>query len=116
MTILEELLKQTPKSDKVEQIKIICDKIEEENPLKKDFESIAPKGVNIFLTISVPGTLKNKIAFVTLEREFKDKFIVCLYEKGIATLSKIKSWEVSEDKPEKILEHFAKILKHLRGE
>jgi hypothetical protein len=121
MTILQTLLEQINKSEIVEQIKIVCDRMMEEEPIPQESKDYAPRGGNIFLVVNVPPVGRvNEVSFLTLEREFKDQFIACLYSVYMydkdTKLKKIKSWEIKEAKPEKILSKFAEILKHLRGE
>lgn len=118
MTILQELLEKVQKSEIVEQVRIICDKMMEEESISLEDKEYVPKGGNIFLTVKVPPVLsKNEIAFLTLEREFKDHFVACLYNSlSESKIRKIKSWEIKEAKPEKILTKYVEILNHLRGE
>jgi hypothetical protein len=115
MTILEEFLSNIKPSDEVEKIKMICDQIQkEEYPKflqtdhdKELFEKTRPKNVNIFLT------LKTKThRFICLEREFKDTYIVRIYDGKYLE----RSHEVKEHKAEKVLQKFAEILKFENGE
>ena len=82
-----------------------------------------PKGPNIFLSLKVTPTKKNEIAFLCLEREFKESYIISLWTGYIPklendeteTLKKIKVWEVNDNRPAKVLTEYARIIKFLKG-
>lgn len=118
-TILNELLNETSKSEFDEQLKIICDKIMEEeiNSFKNPDEK--PKGANIFLSIQFYNKL-NEINFLCLEREMRKTYIISIWSKrkisSKNSIARRKSFEVTEYKIEKILNKFAEILKDLKGE
>lgn len=125
MTVLEELLSQIKTGDIIEKIKTICDKIYQEEKGKITHPSVMPKGPNIFLSLEIPGRMQNEIAFLTLERELEQAFIVVLYSISLIDFTKkkveeipykkAKVWEVKEDKPEKILAFYARQYSFLRG-
>lgn len=125
MTILKELIKGIKEPDLTSQIRIICDKITKEELSTFKYSELTPKGPRIFLSIEVPGRNEKEIGFLTLEREDEEVYII-IY----STLEKHrikeniedtvpprrrKVWVINENKAEKIITHFAKKLKMLRG-
>ena len=117
MSILSDLLEEIKISEFDEQVKIICDKImEEESPKSKNQNQDAiPKRPNIFLAVEYESN-SYKICYLCLEREFKEEYIVSAWEIGI-NLKRVKTWGVLDNnKPEKIIKYFAEILKYVRGE
>jgi len=126
LTILEELIKEAGTSDLTEQVRSICEKIYNEEKLSFQYPEVEPKGPNIFLAVEVPGKTDRQIGYLTLERESEEDYVVVFYMVDINKIikdnreestspRKIKAWEVSEIYAEKILTHFAKICKTLRG-
>ena len=116
--LLNELLSEIEKEPLDEQVKIICDKImDEEIPDIKKY--VGPQGPNIFLSLEVDST-KNDILFLCLERESAGKFLVSLYNKSKlkenSPLKKGTVWPLFDDKAEKVLRSFAKKLKYIKGE
>lgn len=128
MTILDELLKEIDSSGIDEQVKILCDKIFEEEKEKINHISIIPKGPNVFLALEIPGSRVSEIAFATLERESTNKFIIVVWttKKSILlnrsstddpiTLRKKKAIGINEHEPKKILKKYAEFIKYMRGE
>lgn len=117
-TILEELLNQVSKSEFDEQLKIICDKIMDEEAKNFKNPSEKPEGSNIFLAIQFYNKI-NDINFLCLEREMKEKYIISIWSKHNSSSNSIvrkRTIEVTEVKIEKILNKFAEILKTLKGE
>jgi hypothetical protein len=121
MPILSELLEQVKSSELDEQVKRLCDVIFEEEKDKIKHIDDLPVGPNIFLGLEVPGRSQGEIAFVALERETKEKYIVSLWVKGPPSsvdrpARRIRAIEVGEVKAEKILLSFAETYKQMRGE
>jgi len=117
--ILQELLKEIKGDDNTEKIRKLCDKIakEEEKNIKNFL--MLPKGPNIFLSLEVPGRTTKENAFLILERESEDKYLLVLYITmtwGESRLKRQKVWEIDDHRPEKILTNYAKKYKFLRGE
>jgi hypothetical protein len=127
MGILQELLKEIKGEELTQQVRVICDKIYEEEKHKMQYPQLAPKGPRIFLTLEVPGRHEKEIGFVSLEREDNEVYVV-----RYSTLEKYridkeniedtvpprirKVWIIDENKAEKILTKFAKTVKMLIGE
>ena len=128
MSILEELLKEIQTSSIDEQVKILCDRIFEEEKDKIKHKIIIPRGPNVFLALEVSGRRSSEIAFVSLERESSSKFIIVVWtttkqiysnsiiEKEPIYLKKQRAVEINEFKPEKILLEYAKFIKYMKGE
>jgi len=126
--ILNELLSEISSSELDEQVKILCDKITEEEKDNMTCPESLLEGPNIFLCLDVPGRTKIERAWLALERESKEKYIMRLWTQGKAkTLdregkakeSPIKisaQWPINEDKPQKILKQYAERLHYLKGE
>jgi len=111
MTLLSEFLERTKKEDRVEVLRKLCDKIIEEEKLKDKW---LPNGPNIFLSLAInPEDIKYP-EYVTLEREFKDSFVM-KHLKGSNKLV-VQTVKIDKIKPEDILTEFVQFLKHLRGE
>ena len=126
MGILEQLLSEIKSEEIDQQIIELCDKIFEEERFKMDEDKeifYMPKGPNIFLSLKVTPTKKNELAFLCLEREFKESYIISLWTGYIPklendeteTLKKIKVWEVNDNRPAKVLTEYARIIKFLKG-
>jgi len=122
MGILDKLLDEIKSNKLDEQVMELCDliRIEEHENIKHHIH--LPKGPNVFLALEVPASRKNEIAFVCLEREFKEQYVITLWggympkvmKDGI--LKKLKVWEIKEVKANKILTEYAKIIKYMKGE
>jgi len=125
MGILKTLLAELKDVALTEQVRVICDKIiEEESPTFK-YPELSPRGARAFLSLEVPGRNTKEIGFLTLEREDEEQYIA-IY----STLEKHrinedpellipprrrKVWVIEANKAEKFLTQFAKKLKMLRG-
>ena len=114
MTLLQELLESAKESKFDEQVKIVCDKIIEEEGIVKGEE--VPYGSNIFLALPIMEKLETP-HFMVLEREFPEKFIVKLMkwqwrDKKHVTM---KAMEVNEGKPENVMKKFAQLYNHFNG-
>lgn len=123
MTILSDVLKEIPANDELDRMRMMCDKIQEEESSKIENATMLPKGPNILLALEVPGRTEKEISFLTLERETPDKYIMVLFSiqriqirKEGATLKRMKVYEIDDHRTEKILTEYAKVYKFLRGE
>lgn len=125
MGILTELLKEIPSNNNDEKLKMLCDRIKEEENTNDmpDFVSDFISSVNILLGMEVPTSKihkkqKTKIySVLTLERDFNNVYIIRLYT--MADLSQVlmrETFKVTEITPEKILTEYAKRLKWMKGE
>jgi len=117
--ILKELLNELKEDNDTDKIRQICDQLAEEEKKNIQNDTIIPKGPNIFLSLEVPGRMRNEIAFLTLERESEDKYLLVLYtiiKRSGSRMKRQKVWEVDDHRPEKILTEYAKQYKFLRGE
>ena len=129
MTCLDEMLLEIKTSDLDTQVKELCDKIfDQEKENFTHFEYML-KGPNIFLCLEVPGRTKKEIAFLCLEREYVETYIITLWtifkpkigeikdkEKDIVPYRKIRTWVIKENKANKILMEYAKTIKLMKGE
>jgi len=129
MTCLDEMLLDIKTSDLDTQVKELCDKIfDQEKENFTHFEYML-KGPNIFLCLEVPGRTKKEIAFLCLEREYVETYIITLWtifkpkigeikdkEKDIVPYRKIRTWVIKENKANKILMEYAKTIKLMKGE
>lgn len=123
MTVFEKIISELESDDKAQQVREICDKIQEEEKSNIIVPERLPKGPNIFLSLSVPGKRKGEIGYLTLERESPEMYLVVFLtirnEHLMNTkigLKRQKVWEVNDIRPEKVLIQYAKIYKFLRGE
>jgi len=121
MPVLSELLTQIKSSELDEQVKRLCDTIFEEEKDKVEHIDDLPTGPNIFLCLEVPGRSQGEVAFVALERESKESYIVSVWVKGPPSsvdrpARRIRAIEVKEVKAEKVLLRFAETYKQMRGE
>ena len=128
MGLLQKLLKEIKTDDKLEIVRELCDKIFDQEKGNIEHMTILPKGPNIFLTLEVPGRIKNEIAFLSLERESEDLYIAVLFVTNKKELQKAgkqneapsikrqRVWEINDYRPEQILTEYAKRYKFLRGE
>jgi hypothetical protein len=124
MSNLSEMLDKINKLPLDEQMKQVCDKIQEEEEV--NFETIKkqkPIGPNIFLSINVPSLTENEINFLCLERDFPGVYIVGLWSKQypvpdgyVSSNRRIKVWECKENTVQKILEFYSKVLKFIKGD
>lgn len=124
MTILEELMSEIKNNNSLEQIRIICDKIYEEEKDKQKYLQTSPKGSRIFLSLEVPGNTIKEIGFITLEIEDEDHYIIGYYTIQISIIEDSennnprlkKIWHIETNKPNKVLQCFAQKMKMLKGE
>lgn len=127
MGILNDLLKEIKEPDLTNQVRMICDKILEEEKVSFLYPELCPTGPRIFLSIEVPGRNDKEIGFLSLEREDEEVYVIIYstLEKYRINKEKVeetiaprrrKVWVSDNNKAEKILTQFAKKLKMLRGE
>jgi len=126
LTILSEILKEIRSDDNLEKIRILCDQIFEEEKENIKYEMILPRGPNIFLSLEVPGRIKDEIAFLSLERESENLYLAVLFttnkkelkkaRDGEVSIKRQRVWQINDHRPEKILTEYAKRYKFLRGE
>ncbi len=124
MGIIEQLLKEIESSELDEQVIELCDKIMKEEQLNTKYSEYIPQGANIFLSLEVPEISKNKISFLSLEREYKEKYIISLWTGfsenlviGNEKVKRIQTWNIDKfDSAPKILREYAKVMKYLKGE
>ena len=127
MGILDQLLKEIGSDDLTQQVREIWAKIAEEEKDNMEHLDYILKGPNVFLCLEVPGRRVNEVAFLVLEREYEEIYVVVLWtwtKSQLETYSpaeipppkKQKTWVLNENKATKILTGYAKIIKTLRGE
>ena len=129
MSILRNLISKMKTSDLVEQMRILCDQIFEEESKEMTYIEQRPQGVNIFLCLQVPGSIKQEVGFLALERDNEDLWLTSFWnisesdlikgrdtEEYVSRPRKKKIHEIKDHRPEKILTEYAKILKFYNGE
>ena len=117
MTILDEILKNVEKSELDEQVKIVSDKIMEEELPKFSHPEDKPEGPNMFLAIEFDDR-RNHSSFLCLERESKEIYILSIWTKRNIddNIKRKQVWNINEIQPGKIFKFYAEKLKFLRGE
>ena len=125
MGILQQLLEEIKTDIKSQQIREICANIFEQEKDHMENVLYLPTGPNIFLSLEVPGRNTSEIAFLCLERESEELYLLVLFtikksqlarSNDNLSMKKQRVWEVNENKPERILYEYAKQYKYLRGE
>ena len=115
MSILKQIFEEIKAPDE-SKLKIICDKIMKEENEDNDIKNYkGPIGSNIL--ISLPSHQNQSTQFyLTLERAGIGEYDICEYriKSNSTTLIKFQSSEIKDDRPEKILEKYAKKLKFLQ--
>lgn len=114
MTLLKEILKEVHPLDLDEQVKVICDKITEEERGKDDY--FGPVGPNIFLSLYADSGYYH---YLCLERDAPGKFIISGWRGGVPVNSgckRIKVWEISGSKSDVIIKEYARYMKFLKGD
>jgi len=129
--LLEEILSEVKESEVDEQVRIICDKIMEEEKEGFKYPDEIMKGPNIFLCLEIPGRNKREIGFLTLEREAVETYLIGSWVRfkpkkedkkpkedsdKKPPLKRVKAWAVKYDTPKKIIKEYAEKLKYVRGE
>jgi hypothetical protein len=115
--------------DLVEQMRILCDRILEEESKEMPFIEKRLQGANIFLCLQVPGSTQNDVGFLALERDNEDLWLASFWSVSKANLlesikdenvetrpRKKKVHQIRDHRPEKILTEYAKLLKFYNGE
>ena len=130
MSILRDLINNIKTDDLVEQMRILCDQILEQESKEMPYIDYRPQGVNIFLCLEIPGSTKKDIGFLALERDNEDLWLASFWSiskiqlmetlNRDATISssprKKKVHEIKDHRPEKILTEYAKLFKFYHGE
>lgn len=127
MTILGDIIQDLGTDKLVEQVHMICQRINDEEKESFEYMKYASEGPNIFLTLEVPGRNRKEIGFLSLEREGEEIYLSIystlsltdmkdIEPKDAAPPKRQKVWEIRDHRAEKILTEFAKHVKYLRGE
>lgn len=124
MGILDDIIKELKTDDKLQQIMELCTRITEEEAPHIKHPGKLPDGPNTFLSIEIPPQKRNQINYLTLEREDEDTWLIILYsifekheyELEPANAKRVKTFEIKDHRPKKILTEFAKKVKFFRGE
>jgi len=119
MSIIDELLETWKKSDNDEQLRIICDQIFQEE-IKEPDKYEGPYGANIFLSLSLNDKEQKYENYICLEREAQNKYVIshwnCLTNVITSNPKRIKTWDIKQDIPKKILKEFVERMQFLKGE
>lgn len=123
MGILDSIindLKGDPISGIDESVKIISDKIYDEEKGKFEYPDRMPKGANIFLAIECKGRDQGEVGYLCLEREAPGSFFVGYWTGPFrntgnegSRMKRVKSWDIKEADPNKIIIEYARIMKYL---
>lgn len=126
MGVLKDLLKELKDDPILDKIRKMCDRISDEEKENIKHLEILPTGPNRFLVLEVPGRTSDEIAFLALERESEDVWLLVLLTTTIKeyalkdrrslSILKRKVWPINDSRPEIILTEYAKRYKFLRGE
>ena len=128
MSILRDLISKMKTSDLVEQMRILCDQILDQESGEMEYIEQRPQGANIFLCLQVPGPTTHEVGFLALERDNEDLWLVSFWSISETDLKKVhdedfisrprkkKIHEVKDHRPEKVLTEYAKLLKFYNGE
>ena len=137
MSILDDILKEIPGDNALDQLRELCDIIFDEEKPNYQYPKLMVKGSNIFLCVEVPGRTQKEIAFLALERESQSVYLAVLWTyqkskveipaylgqsaKAAAELAppapkKRRVWKIEQENPKKILTEYAKVIKYLKGE
>lgn len=129
MSILGDLISKMKTDDLVEQMRILCDQVLEQESENMAYISLRPQGANIFLCLQVPGPTNHDIGFLALERDNEDLWIASYWTMSEKDLQKAlidkeyvgrprkkKAHQIEDHRPEKILTRYAKLLKFYNGE
>jgi hypothetical protein len=127
--ILDELMEEM-KDQKIldfhEQIMEISNNIFNEEKESMKYIDLHPNGANVILTLETKGLIKKEIGFLTLQRDFGDKYI-CVYRtifepkiKHLKENDEVRyfinaTWEIDENKVEKVMKEFIKRYKFIEG-
>jgi hypothetical protein len=123
MTVLTELLRDIKDRDEVEQVRIICDQIKDEEQKNNKNQHLMPRGPNILLCLEVPGRTQKEYAFLTLERDPAQEYIMRLWTVEVRKAKEMPPpirvvWveRIREDKPKRVMKEYAKAYKFYKGE
>jgi len=119
MNLIDNLLEKVKDLPFDDQVKIICDKIQEEEDLKIIDKDLKPKGPNIFLSLQVPGITEKDICFLCLEREASQKYIISIWTKQKDRNTNLKRSQVQDmtnvDSIKKLLYLFTEKISLMRA-
>ncbi len=116
--ILDELLEEVKESDVDEQVRIICDKIfEEESDGLDPAYNNRPNGANIFLSLPI-NPRAEMITYLVLQREAQSEYAVSMWTTSLPGAPSMirNTWPIKESKPEKIMKAYAERLKWAKGD
>lgn len=120
MSILSQILdelKNDPLTGTDEAVKQLCDKIFDEEKGKFAHPYKMPKGANIFLAIECQGRERGEVGYLCLERDAPGMFFIGYWSgssnSNTTSLKRVKSWEIKETQPDKVLLEYARIFKYL---
>jgi hypothetical protein len=128
MSILGDLINSIKTPDLVDQMRILCDQIFEQESQGMNYIDQRPQGANIFLCLQVPGSTKDEVGFLALERDNEDLWLVSFWSINETDLIKFqnkesesrprkkKIHEIKDHRPEKVLTQYAKLFKFYNGE
>jgi len=115
MSILDQIIEEIGDSDTDTKIKMICDKIFEEEKDKIEHIDDLPIGPNIFIAIEVPPKHKYP-TFVCLEREGVETYIISNWERrSMGTVRVGRVIDIKYSDTNRIMREFAKHVKCMRG-
>ncbi len=118
MTIIQELLDLTVKSELDEQMRIFCDQITQEEGINPETYE-GPVGPNIFLSLPVEVKHAKEENYICIEREMKDEFIFShwtVLKLSSASPKRVKIWTCKEVKTDRILKEFVERMQVIKGE
>jgi hypothetical protein len=129
MSILGDLISKFKTDDLVEQMRILCDQVLEQESPQMEYIDLRPQGANIFICLQVQGPTNREIGFLALERDNEDLWIASYWtmlesklkraqldEEYVGRPRKKKAHKIEDHRPEKILTAYAKLLKFYNGE
>jgi len=120
MGILEELMDEIDSEEVSQQLRELCDKVFDEESKHIEHLTDLPKGPNIFIALEVPGRTRDEVAFLSLDRELPENYIIVLWTKRKkltdAALRKTKTWEINESKTDRIFKEYIRLVKFMKGE
>jgi len=128
MSILDDLISRIKTSPLVEQMRIMCDQILEEESKEMTYIDQRPQGANIFLCLQVPGSTQKDVGYLALERDNEDLWLASFWSMDEIQLIKAqqkeiesrprkkKVHEIKDHRPEKILTEYANLFKFYNGE
>ena len=112
--LLDEIFEELKEREEIEQLRIVCDQIKNEEILDKNYDG--PSGPNIFLSLPAYED-KNYEYFLSLERTTADSFSNVLYKRKHkigATLLRVQDIKNNETIPKKLIQEYGRNLKFYR--